>query len=63
MMTKPFPPSDEEKRLSILNEYKLLDTATEEVFDSITWVASKICNTPISLITHLTRSPLTNAVN
>lgn len=40
----------ENRRLRILEEYKILDTENESNFDEITKLASEICNTPISLI-------------
>ncbi|MFN3754161.1 sensor histidine kinase [Flavobacterium sp.] len=40
----------ENRRLRILEEYKILDTENESDFDEITKLASEICNTPISLI-------------
>ena len=44
---------DEQKRLEILYQYELLDTESEAEFDNITFLASTICNTPISTITLL----------
>jgi K+-sensing histidine kinase KdpD len=38
------------KRLRILEEYQVLDTLPEEIFDDITSLASTVCNMPISLI-------------
>lgn len=43
----------EQKRLEALQEYGIMDTPPEEEFDSITLLASRICGTPISLITLL----------
>lgn len=42
---------NEEKRLEILKQYNLLDTQPEEEFDNITYLASTLCDTPISTIT------------
>jgi signal transduction histidine kinase len=42
---------NEEKRLEILRQYNLLDTQPEEEFDNITYLASTLCDTPISTIT------------
>lgn len=39
------------ERLRILEEYHVLDTLPEEMFDDITALASTICEMPISLIT------------
>jgi len=44
---------DEQSRLRALEQYHVLDTLPEKVFDDIVELASAICNTPISLITLL----------
>ncbi|RYG39520.1 MAG: histidine kinase, partial [Chitinophagaceae bacterium] len=44
---------DENRRLSELKEYQIIDTSEEEDFESLTRLASKICDTPIALITLL----------
>ena len=49
-MKSAFIPENEEERLRILNSYKILDTLPEEDYDAIAKIASKICNTPIALI-------------
>lgn len=49
-MKKPEIPQNEEQRLGRLYEYSLLDTFQEDEYDQITKMASKICGTPISLI-------------
>lgn len=49
METAP-PPPDESARLRALLEYDVLDTEAEKVFDDLTLLASKICGTPIALI-------------
>lgn len=41
---------DEQKRLSALKSYKILDTLSEEEYDGITRLAAQICGTKISLI-------------
>jgi len=41
------------KRLKTLDEYEILDTPEDEYLNHITELASRICNTPISLITLL----------
>jgi len=49
----PLKPSNESKRLEVLQSYNLLDTLPEDAYDTITKLASHICNTPISLVTLL----------
>ena len=44
-------PINEAERLEALRNYNILDTAPEAAFDSITQLASFLCDTPISLIT------------
>jgi signal transduction histidine kinase/DNA-binding response OmpR family regulator len=46
-------PKNEAERLQALMSYNIMDTATEEDFDSVTRLASHICGTPIALITLL----------
>jgi signal transduction histidine kinase len=41
---------NEEERLRTLDEYGILDSEQEAVFDNITQVASKICEVPIALV-------------
>ena len=41
----------EKERLQTLREYRILDTEPDVLFDEITKLASRICDTPISLIT------------
>jgi GAF domain-containing protein len=45
--------SAEQDRLEALRKYGIMDTPPEEEFDNITSLASRICGTPISLITLL----------
>lgn len=48
---KPAPvPKDELQRLTALRSYNILDTASEQGFDDISYIASQICNTPIALV-------------
>ena len=49
-MSEPKPKSEEEKRLSKLNSYRVLDTPAEESFDRITRLASRMFNAPIALV-------------
>jgi serine phosphatase RsbU (regulator of sigma subunit) len=52
-MIKPEIPADEELRQKELASYSILDTLPEKEYDEITFLASKICDTPISLISLL----------
>lgn len=49
-MIKPENPANEAQRLENLLSYEILDTLTEQEFDSITQQAAEICGTKISLI-------------
>ena len=49
-MKAPQIPENESDRLLALNSYQILDTLDEEEYDSITKVASEICQTPITVI-------------
>ena len=46
-------PKNEKERLNDLLSYSILDSLPEEDYDNLTNLASKICRTPISLITLL----------
>ena len=41
----------EADRLAALREYEILDTPPEQAFDDLTLLASRICATPIALVT------------
>ncbi len=47
------PPDLGEKRVAALNEYEIMDTPPEEVFDDISRLTSFICDTPIACVTLL----------
>jgi len=49
-MEKPNIPLNDSKRVEVLKSYSILDTLPELEYDEITFLASHICNTPISLI-------------
>ena len=51
-MKAPLPP-DEKQRLATLQEYAVLDTPAEEIFDDLTELAAHICEAPIALITFI----------
>ncbi|MCE9566774.1 MAG: protein kinase [Planctomycetes bacterium] len=45
------PPTDpEDKRLAVLRSYRVLDTASEQAFDDLTFLAAHICGTPIAMV-------------
>lgn len=54
MISPPRPP-DETKRVEVLQQYQILDTPPEDLFDNLTRLASNICETPIALITFVDR--------
>ncbi|MBG1245059.1 PAS domain S-box protein [Nostoc sp. NZL] len=43
-------PENESQRLEVLNQYQILDTPPEEVFDELAQLAANLCETPIALI-------------
>lgn len=43
-------PSDEQDRLAALRSYEILDTAPEQAFDDLTRLASRLCGTPVALV-------------
>lgn len=52
-MQKPPFPANEAERLSSLADHYILDTPSEPVFDAVTTLAAKICDTPYAFITLL----------
>ena len=49
-MRAPLPPNEAE-RLAVLREYGILDTPPDPAFDALTQLASRLCQTPIALLT------------
>ncbi len=49
MISAP-PTANEEARIEALLSYELLDTEFEDAYDRLTALASKVCHTPISLV-------------
>ncbi|HYX19094.1 MAG TPA: PAS domain S-box protein [Nostoc sp.] len=43
-------PENESQRLEVLNQYQILDTPSEEIFDELAQLAANFCETPITLI-------------
>ncbi|KQP62190.1 GAF domain-containing protein [Methylobacterium sp. Leaf112] len=43
--------ADEAERLSVLSEYRILDTPHEEAFDAIVRLATDLCGAPVGMIT------------
>lgn len=48
-MRAPLPP-DEAERLEELRQYRILDTLPEPEYDDVVYLASRICGTPIALV-------------
>ena len=43
-------PTDEPERLEVLHRYEILDTLPEPAYDDVTFLASKICETPVAAL-------------
>jgi GAF domain-containing protein len=43
-------PANEAERLTALQQYRVLDTLPEAVYDDLVFIASQICQTPIALV-------------
>ncbi|MEA5624519.1 PAS domain S-box protein [Nostoc sp. UHCC 0251] len=43
-------PENESQRLEVLNQYQILDTPPEEIFDELAQLAANLCETPIAFI-------------
>ena len=43
-------PDNEEERLKVLKQYRILDTFAEKEYDAITKIASSICDVPVAMI-------------
>lgn len=52
-MKSPKISNNESERLKALDSYAILDTVPEKEYDEITYLASMICDTPISLISFI----------
>ena len=52
-MNKQEPLFAEDKRLTALGSYQILDTLPEKEFDAITRLAAYICKAPIALISFI----------
>lgn len=54
-MPKAALAQDEEGRLAVLQQYRVLDTVAESTFDEIVKLAASICDTPVSLLSFVDR--------
>ena len=54
-MKRDISPADETARLEALENLDILDTLPEQAYDDITFLASQLCDTPISLVSFVDR--------
>ncbi|WP_186647984.1 PAS domain S-box protein [Fluviispira vulneris] len=52
-MKTPILPTNELERLKALDKFDILDTIAEQSFDDLSFLAAKICETPIALISFM----------
>lgn len=50
-LEKPMLPFNEVERMKLLHELNILDTDAEDIYDGIVYIASRICQVPVSTIT------------
>jgi len=55
MLAVPPVPDNEEARLAALEDYQLLDTAPEDVFNAFARAAAQVCGVPVGLISLVDR--------
>lgn len=55
MIEESIIPINEAERMELLHQLHILDTDTEEIYDGIVYIASKICQVPVSTITLIDR--------
>jgi CheY-like chemotaxis protein len=49
-MIPPKQTPNEAQRLETLRRYEILDTETEAAFDEIAWLAARVCDTPMAIV-------------
>ncbi len=58
MLTSTLKERQEETRLEVLLKYNILDTAAEQAFDDLVYIAASICQAPIALVSIVDRNRL-----